>query len=181
LLVADLDRPSRFWYILARPQWKSWLTIGAFIILAYSLLLVADVGLYLPQLPRFDTVDLSVDNATSRNDSDLYGIPLRSSEGPAICGRIRRFRCTSFACGIAGACLTTFAAALGDASDIADICAGILAVSLCFHLFLTIGGEILIEHGSKAKKRAVDMMIQRTIRENVLGWRYHRRCDSPRS
>src|SRR5262249_30258236 len=33
LLVADLDRPERFLYILLRPQWKSWLAIGSFIIL----------------------------------------------------------------------------------------------------------------------------------------------------
>ena len=32
LLVADLERPERFYTILLRPQWKSWLTRGAFII-----------------------------------------------------------------------------------------------------------------------------------------------------
>ena len=36
LLVADLKRPERFWTILTRPQWRSWLTRGAFVITAYS-------------------------------------------------------------------------------------------------------------------------------------------------
>lgn len=36
LLVADLKRPERFYTILLRPQWRSWLTIGAYILLFYS-------------------------------------------------------------------------------------------------------------------------------------------------
>lgn len=36
LLVADLKRPERFWTILFRPQWRSWLARGAFIITAYA-------------------------------------------------------------------------------------------------------------------------------------------------
>ncbi|MFC1464988.1 MAG: NrfD/PsrC family molybdoenzyme membrane anchor subunit [Candidatus Brachytrichaceae bacterium NZ_4S206] len=42
LLIADLDQPRRFWYMLKRPQWRSWLTRGAFILIGYSALL----GLY---------------------------------------------------------------------------------------------------------------------------------------
>jgi Fe-S-cluster-containing dehydrogenase component/predicted membrane protein len=41
LLVGDLKRPERFWTILTRPQWKSWLARGAFIITAYGGSLVA--------------------------------------------------------------------------------------------------------------------------------------------
>jgi formate-dependent nitrite reductase membrane component NrfD len=36
LLVWDLDRPERFWTILIRPQWRSWLARGAFILVAFS-------------------------------------------------------------------------------------------------------------------------------------------------
>lgn len=38
LLVLDLDRPERFLYILRRPQWRSWLTRGAFILITFSLI-----------------------------------------------------------------------------------------------------------------------------------------------
>lgn len=38
LLVADLDRPERFWTIMTRPQWRSWLTRGAFILAGFSAL-----------------------------------------------------------------------------------------------------------------------------------------------
>lgn len=41
LLIWDLEQPKRFLFIFTRPQWKSWLVRGAFIIGAYSLALVA--------------------------------------------------------------------------------------------------------------------------------------------
>jgi Fe-S-cluster-containing dehydrogenase component/formate-dependent nitrite reductase membrane component NrfD len=40
LLVADLKQPRRFLYVLLRPQWKSWLVRGAYVISGYGLLLV---------------------------------------------------------------------------------------------------------------------------------------------
>lgn len=40
-LVIDLERPERFLSILLRPQWRSWLARGAYIIMAQSLLLSA--------------------------------------------------------------------------------------------------------------------------------------------
>ncbi len=39
LLVWDLKRPERFWTILVRPQLRSWLAIGAFVLVGYSGLL----------------------------------------------------------------------------------------------------------------------------------------------
>lgn len=37
LLVADLKRPERFLRVLTRPQWRSWLTRGSWILLAFGL------------------------------------------------------------------------------------------------------------------------------------------------
>ena len=37
LLVWDLDRPDRFWTILIRPQWRSWLARGAFILIGFTI------------------------------------------------------------------------------------------------------------------------------------------------
>jgi Fe-S-cluster-containing dehydrogenase component/formate-dependent nitrite reductase membrane component NrfD len=36
LLVADLKQPGRFLYIFTKPQWRSWLVRGAFILLAFG-------------------------------------------------------------------------------------------------------------------------------------------------
>jgi Fe-S-cluster-containing dehydrogenase component/formate-dependent nitrite reductase membrane component NrfD len=39
LLLWDLEHPERFYLIFTRPQWRSWLVKGAFIIAGYSLVL----------------------------------------------------------------------------------------------------------------------------------------------
>ena len=36
LLVMDLERPERFFYILTRPNWNSWLARGAFVLTAFG-------------------------------------------------------------------------------------------------------------------------------------------------
>jgi formate-dependent nitrite reductase membrane component NrfD/ferredoxin len=38
-LVYDLERPARFLYILMRPQWKSWLTRGAVLLIGFAIVL----------------------------------------------------------------------------------------------------------------------------------------------
>src|SRR6185295_7498799 len=59
LLVADLRQPRRFLWTLTRPQWRSWLTRGSYVIAAYGFLLgleaLAALG-WLPfRLPRAST------------------------------------------------------------------------------------------------------------------------------
>ncbi len=39
LLIWDLEHPARFYLIFTRPQWRSWLVKGAFVIAAYTLVL----------------------------------------------------------------------------------------------------------------------------------------------
>jgi len=52
LLVADLKRPSRFWKILVRPNWSSWLARGTYLIVVYSALLCVWVAMpFLPVEP----------------------------------------------------------------------------------------------------------------------------------
>jgi Fe-S-cluster-containing dehydrogenase component/formate-dependent nitrite reductase membrane component NrfD len=41
LLVFDLKRPDRFFYLLTKPNFRSWLVIGAYILLAFGALCVA--------------------------------------------------------------------------------------------------------------------------------------------
>jgi Fe-S-cluster-containing dehydrogenase component/formate-dependent nitrite reductase membrane component NrfD len=43
LLIWDLKHPDRFLLIFTRPQWRSWLVRGAFVILAFAALLAAHV------------------------------------------------------------------------------------------------------------------------------------------
>jgi formate-dependent nitrite reductase membrane component NrfD len=43
LLLWDLDQPRRFMYVLLRPQWRSWLVKGAYIIVGFSALLPVEI------------------------------------------------------------------------------------------------------------------------------------------
>lgn len=43
LLIWDLEHPERFYLIFTRPQWRSWLVKGAFIIAGYTLVLALHV------------------------------------------------------------------------------------------------------------------------------------------
>jgi Fe-S-cluster-containing dehydrogenase component/formate-dependent nitrite reductase membrane component NrfD len=45
VLVWDLEHPERFWMVLLRPQWRSWLVRGGFIITAYGALLAGHLAL----------------------------------------------------------------------------------------------------------------------------------------
>jgi len=38
LLIYDLERPDRFYLIVTRPQWKSWLTRGTYLLIGFSML-----------------------------------------------------------------------------------------------------------------------------------------------
>jgi Fe-S-cluster-containing dehydrogenase component/formate-dependent nitrite reductase membrane component NrfD len=38
LLIADLDRPERFYYILIRPNWRSWMVWGAYFLTAQGII-----------------------------------------------------------------------------------------------------------------------------------------------
>jgi len=40
MLVADLDQPTRFYYVLTKPQWRSWLVRGAYILSAFVAVLL---------------------------------------------------------------------------------------------------------------------------------------------
>jgi formate-dependent nitrite reductase membrane component NrfD len=44
ILVWDLEHPERFWMVLVRPQPRSWLVKGGFIITGYGALLAAHLG-----------------------------------------------------------------------------------------------------------------------------------------
>ncbi len=44
-LIWDLEHPTRFWMVLLKPQWRSWLVRGGFIITAYGGVLAAHIAL----------------------------------------------------------------------------------------------------------------------------------------
>lgn len=53
LLVGDLKRPDRFLYVLLRPQWRSWLVRGAYILTAYGAIVTFWLFAHLFGAPTF--------------------------------------------------------------------------------------------------------------------------------
>ena len=60
LLVYDLERPERFLRILLRPQWKSWLVRGAYLLVSFSIVSgmwwVLEAGTFWGLLPSMPTL-----------------------------------------------------------------------------------------------------------------------------
>ena len=61
-MIKDLGRPDRFLYVLLRPQWKSWLSRGAYIITVYGAILtawlIASFGGFYEYLPILEALGL---------------------------------------------------------------------------------------------------------------------------
>ncbi len=170
LLVADLDRPERFFYILIRPQWKSWLTIGAFIILGYSLLLVLHCGLsflnsnsssqlvgFLREVsPWIYNCAMPFAAMTAIYTAFLFaqakGRDLWQSSSLPLHLLVQAI--------IAGSAFTLLAIlVLNDPGPLRTFCTQALGIGLLLHLFLIITGEVLTAHSSRAKQRAVNLML----------------------
>lgn len=78
LLVADLRQPMRFLWTLTRPQWRSWLVRGAYVISAYGLLLGLHVlagwrALALPGGGLLTAVTMLLAAATAVYTAFLFG------------------------------------------------------------------------------------------------------------
>ena len=76
LLVLDLKRPERFLYILFKPNWRSWLVWGAWILLAFggaatAWLLAGLTGHYVPDAARLPVAALAT--ATAGYSAFLFG------------------------------------------------------------------------------------------------------------
>ena len=68
LLIVDLKRPDRFFYLLTKPNFRSWLVIGAWILMAYGAAIVVWLGcgiygIRLPGLLLFITAALAIASA----------------------------------------------------------------------------------------------------------------------
>ena len=60
LLVIDLDRPDRFLYVLLRPQWKSWLVRGAYIITCFTGLVTIKIAMVYSDAPNWMIFDILI-------------------------------------------------------------------------------------------------------------------------
>lgn len=164
LLVYDLERPERFLSILLRPQWKSWLVRGAFLLVGFTtvaglwwtLEAAAWVGLgtwRMPELLRqallWLTVPLALGTAVytaflfaQAEGRDLWQSPLLPVH----------LVIQALAMG-AGALLLLHAVS-GLPADLVAVARPTFAAMLVVDLFVTLAGELGVPHGSEIAARA---------------------------
>ena len=150
LLVADLERPERFLRILFRPQWRSWLTRGAFLLIGHTGWMAAwTAAEWLTWSQGLEAVPLrtvfavgavpwSVGAATytaflfgQAEGRDLWQSPLLPAH----------LLVQAVMVGAAALCIVTPAA---------PVATTVLGLSLVADLLLIVGGELGVAHASDA-------------------------------
>lgn len=164
LLVYDLERPERFLSILLRPQWKSWLTRGAFLLVGFttvaSLWWTLEAASWLGMGPfrmppvlravmLWSTVPLGVGTAiytaflfAQAEGRDLWQSPLLPLH----------LLVQALAMG-AGALLLLHAVS-GLPPDLVRVMRPLFGTMLVVDLFVTVAGELGIPHASEVAARA---------------------------
>lgn len=163
LLVWDLDRPERFYTILIRPQWRSWLTRGAFILIGFSLIaglyflgyLLGDNWASLVRLLAWPGVILAA--LTAIYTAFLFA----QAEGRDLWQSTLlpwHLFVQSIMAGSAALLITALFTNPGEAA--VNTLTWTFGLSLLLNLLLTIGGEFAIPHASPVAAIAAKMITR---------------------
>lgn len=173
LLVGDLERPERFHFIVMKPQWRSWLTRGAFVLLAFAsvsgLWWLLEQLVVLPQLARTSFALLTGPLALGAAiyTAFLFG----QAEGRDLWqSPLLPFHLVVQAMMMGCAALLVLGAVLDmPASMVATLRSGLL-VALLVDAFVIVAGELSIPHASEvAAKAARELRKGRHARGFWLG------------
>ncbi len=159
LLTADLHHPERFIFTLIKPQWRSWVARGAYLITLYGLslglfllaLLIDSEGL--TQALRWPGALLAIGAAiytaflfAQAKGRDLWqepGLPVHLLAQAVVAG---------------SAAMVVLASAVDVGADVDEALRWILAGSLTLHLLLA-AGQLFMPHASIDGKRASRNML----------------------
>jgi Fe-S-cluster-containing dehydrogenase component/formate-dependent nitrite reductase membrane component NrfD len=162
LLVADLGRPERFWRILLAPQLRSWLAIGAYILVAYGGLL----GLWL--LATAAGLDPAVRGplgglaavgafAAALYTAFLFGqCEARDLWQTPLVGLVLLAQATL----LGGVVLVAVAAVLGGSTVLVGPGRLALLVGGLGHLVALVGGEALARHPTPNARAAAHLLVR---------------------
>lgn len=161
LLIADLKHPERFLNILLRPQWRSWLARGAYIITGYGAVLTADVVARLLGLPAAVTGALQVVGIPLAIMTAIYTAFLFAQAKGRDLWQNPTLPLHLFAqCVMAGAAaLLVLGAFVGGGAAAAPALAWSLGGSLAVHLALALS-EAVIPHVTRDAARAARQMLK---------------------
>ena len=164
LLVYDLEKPERFLYTLRRPQWKSWLTRGTFILIGFSIIgalwwlaeSVTLAGWIPPELtawirPVGIWVGFPLALATAIYTAYLFG----QAEGRDLWqSTLLPFHLTLQAFMVGSGAILLLALFSDFPAEWVMLATVIFALSLIVDLFVTLLGEFGMSHASETAARA---------------------------
>ena len=164
LLVYDLERPERFLRIIFRPQWKSWLVRGAYLLVGFSMISgiwwVLEAGAFWEILPA--------SLADACRDASLWlGTPLAigaaiytaflfgQAEGRDLWqSTLLPFHLLVQALVSGAAMMLILGAALEISSDLVQLSRIVFIVGLVVDFAITVLGEFGMPHASEAAAKA---------------------------
>ena len=157
LLVVDLKRPERFWYILAKPNFRSWLVWGAYILTVFGALaaawgLAAFFGIS-AALGPLAVLGIAFAVAAAGYSGFLFG----QAEGRDFWQSPLLPLHLVVQAGIAGAAALAVAAAFLGTAAILGTLAGILLAALIAHVVL-VAAELLTPHANADVRQAAHAM-----------------------
>src|SRR6266851_4723743 len=168
LLVLDLKRPERFLYILFKPNWRSWLVWGAWILLAFggaaaAWLLAGLTGHYVPDAARLPVAAAGA--ATAGYSAFLFG----QAEGRDFWQSPLVLPHLLVAALVGGsASLLLAARAVGSASFIVGSLGLVLWASLLVSA-LVLAAELFGPHGAEDARRAARLLTHGSLRAPLWG------------
>jgi Fe-S-cluster-containing dehydrogenase component/formate-dependent nitrite reductase membrane component NrfD len=168
LLIADLRRPERFWRLLLRPNWRSWLVWGGYILTIFSILaliwLMVGVSGDRSTLYRLIWPAAIVAILAAVYSAFLFG----QAEGRDFWQSPLLFWHLIVAAALAGSALLLLCGAFAGAST-QPFLAGILIGSLLGH-FLVLIAELLVPHPNADAGAAAHLIVWGGLRDRFWGY-----------
>ena len=165
LLVLDLKKPSRFFYILTKPNLNSWLALGGYVLMIFGVLLSVWLALILSgnsihPLLVWATATFAVASAgysaflfAQARGRDFWQSPLL----------FWHLLIQAIAAG--AAMLTLIGSMLGVTLPLFSWLGHLLVISLCLSLAM-IFGELFMKHGAEDAVRAGEMLLRGPLKKS---------------
>ncbi len=168
LLIFDLKRPDRFYYLLTKPNLRSWLVIGGYILGAYGLFAFVWLAYgVLRHAPPPWVVAPSVLFALGA--AGYTAFLFRQAKGRDLWqSRLFFWHLLAQAC-VAGSCaLILVGLFLGSTPGGLQMLQQILSVSLLVNLAI-MAGEVFLPHASEDAQRAASLLTRGALRGSFWG------------
>jgi formate-dependent nitrite reductase membrane component NrfD len=171
LLIFDLKRPDRFFYLLTKPNFRSWLVLGAYILMAYGALATAWLlGIF--HLPRraalfsWPTMLTLLLSAASAGYSAFLFAQAKGRDlwqSPMFLWHLLVHAL------IAGSATLVITGWFLEDLFVIEGSMAVLMLSMMVSLLMVLA-EVALPHVSEDTKRAVDMLIRGSLRVRFWGW-----------